>query len=117
MPLDLTAVQLETARCFVDYRGKKFEVEYWPDKLDGPLNKKIVSSSDDPEFAGMDDAIKALVKSWDLMDGTKPWPLTPEKIAALPIMLKLRISNAIVADITAPLSVSNSPDTSSPEAT
>lgn len=114
MPLDLRAVQLEDRKVTVEYADHKFDVHYFPHKLDGPLNKRIVSATDDPSFANMDVAVKALVKSWDLMDGSKPWPLTDERIAELPLMLKIRVCNAIVSDITAPLSAEASPDTSSP---
>lgn len=117
MPLDLEAVQLNTASCTVKYADREFEVEYFPHVLDGPLNKKIVTASDDAELKPMDEAIKKLVKSWDLMRGKTPWGLDDKSIAELPLILKVRVCNAIVADVTAPQPASSSPDTSSPGTT
>jgi hypothetical protein len=116
MPLDLKAVQLGTATVTVKYADGEFDVNYYPHRLTGPVNRKIVESTDDPELGGLDEAILHLVKSWTLTEGTKAWPLEAERIAELPVMLKVRICNAMVGEITAPLSGATSPDTSSPAA-
>lgn len=113
MPLDLRAVQLGTATVTVQYLEHKFDVVYFPHRLTGPVNRKIVESSVDPELGGLDEAMLILIKDWDLMDGPKPWPLKPEAIAELPVMVKVRVCNAIVSEVTAPLSGGSSPATSS----
>jgi hypothetical protein len=116
MPLDVGGLQRKVRTITIEFDDESFTVDYYPAKLTGKLNATIVHAAEEPELTGIDEAVGVLVKGWDLTDGGKPLKVSKETVAEMPLMLKLRICNGIVTDVTDPNRVRVLPGGSPPEA-
>jgi len=101
--LNLHDLSKRTKEVTVTYDGESFTVTYFPHRFTPAVNLKLSLASyvDMPLEEAMSDyaeTIASVIKAWEIMDGTKPWPVTKENIAKLPDAVLMAILEAIRND-------------------
>lgn len=104
MPLDLKAYRETTRPVTVTVPAGEFGVSYRPAEYTPAWQKRITTVGEDPDAFARH--LAPVLASWELTDGGKPYPLTPDTLCAL----GMDIINAIVTAIAADASLAVDPN-------
>lgn len=108
MPVTLSKIANNTASVTFAYAGESVTVDYFPAKVTertfaqiqsfAGLNMDTVAAS----FGSFNEVLASLIKSWDVYEDEDQlimFPVTPDRLAELPIAFRLEVLQAILGDI------------------
>jgi hypothetical protein len=100
MPLQLSDLKTKTRKIAVEFDGDTVNIEYWTQKFNPSYQDSIKSGKKTKGLSESDSwaSLLEIVKSWDLVDGDKPFPLNKESLAIVGNRLLMAIWVAIQAD-------------------
>ncbi len=102
MPLTLADLKAKRRSVTVTWEGETINIEYAPADVNPSYNSQV-SALVKNGGGELDEAqqwalLLRVVKSWDLMDGDQPLPVSPEVLSVLPNSLLQSIVVAVVQD-------------------
>ncbi len=105
MTVTLEKLLSNTASVEVSYGEDTITLEYYPGKVTeetlASLSKLAKAKDEDAMVEGfrtLNTVLCSLIKSWDIMSGEQMLPVTMEYLPQLPVMLRARMSQAILKD-------------------
>jgi len=98
---DLVAKRVKTIT--VDLGGDTLTLGYSPDALTKTMLAEVEAGTIEKDpFKVAEAVIVPMVKTWDLEDGKKPYPIDVEHVAALGLPICNAIMGALFADVNEP---------------
>src|SRR6266699_199883 len=108
MPLTLSQIAKNTASVTLHVDEETVTVVYFPGRVTEKAIAQMQSFATMDEssivagFAGFNEILAHLIKSWDIFEDdeqTVMFPLDPKRLAELPVGFRLDVINAIMSDI------------------
>ncbi len=108
MPLSLAKIANNTASVTLTFGGESATVMYYPSRVTEKTYAQLQALTEINEsnlevsFAGLNDMLSHLVKSWDVYEDdeqTVMFPLDAGRLAELPIMFRMQVISTIMGDI------------------
>jgi hypothetical protein len=109
MALTLSKIANNTSTVTIAVDGEQLTITYYPSRVTEKTFAELQSFANMSEtkdvaagFASLNDILARLIKSWDLYEDdeqTVMYPLTAERLAELPIILRTQIIWAVMGDI------------------
>lgn len=99
MPVSYEQIISNSSEVTFTYQGDTVTVWYCPGKIDDKAYSKIMSfaqsgvQNTDETLSSVNDLLASLIDKWDVYEDakqTKMFPLVPEKLALLPVSLKIK---------------------------
>ncbi len=107
MPVTLTQIAANTASVTFAVGTETVTVVYYPGKVTEKAIARMQGMSDMTGenvlagFGAFNETLASLIKKWDVLeeDGVTMFPITPERLAELPVGFRIQVIGAIMGDL------------------